>query len=183
MHKVDVKRSIETGRLWLSFGDKLSYFFPAYGIVGISVFMPSFWLYDQIIGSSKPVAIRPGEPASYFFVLVPLFLGAAIYLFQNRALRLVAVRTGRGKAENRAFVRARAKKLGHFIVLDNKDALVGITNPPFRSGSWGERVTVLFQDGEVFVNSICDPDKPSSLVSFGRNRTNVQRIVDSIAAM
>ena len=60
------------------------------------------------------------------------------------------------------------------------NANIFIAKTRMSGGSWGEQVTILLSGNEVWVNSICDPDKHTSLVSMGRNRENLQAITDLI---
>jgi len=41
---------------------------------------------------------------------------------------------------------------------------------------WGERITIVFDNAQIHINSICDPSKMSSIISFGRNKKNVDAI-------
>lgn len=182
MDRIDRQASIEAGELRLGRWDKFSHYFPAYGILGIAIFPPAFWLYDEVIGSSRPSVIHPGDLTFNLFIFISLVLGVLVYRSQKQALQLVSVKTGREKSMNRELVRKAAKTLKCSIAVDDEDEFVGITNPPFRSGSWGERITVLFEGDVVFVNSICDPDKQTSLVSWGRNGINVRVIVRRLNA-
>jgi len=47
-------------------------------------------------------------------------------------------------------------------------------------GSWGEQVTLIFSGKKILINSICDPDKKSSIVSYGNNKRNVENILEEI---
>ena len=182
MDRIDRQASIEAGELRLGRWDKFNHYFPVYVLFGISVSMPGFWLYDQVIGLPKPSVIHPGDLTFNLFIFIPLVLGVLVFRSQKQALRLVSVKTGRERSENRELVRKAAKTLQCSIAVAAENEFVGITNPPFRSGSWGERITVLFEGDEVFVNSICDPDKQTSLVSCGRNGANVRVIVRRLNA-
>ena len=62
----------------------------------------------------------------------------------------------------------------------NEKGIVGVTNPSLFSGNWGERITVFYSDGLVYLNSICDPQKEGSIISKGRNKKNIEAIVTSI---
>jgi hypothetical protein len=64
-------------------------------------------------------------------------------------------------------------------VMDKK-VIIAKTHPSFFSGSWGEQITILFDKNRVLVNSICDPDKRSSVVSMGRNKQNMSRLIEEI---
>lgn len=55
-----------------------------------------------------------------------------------------------------------------------------VTNPKLTSGSWGEQITVLIKGNRVYVNSVCDLNKRTSIVSFGRNKKNELAILQNI---
>jgi hypothetical protein len=67
----------------------------------------------------------------------------------------------------------------HYI---DDQAVVAKTSPEFWSGSWGEQITILFDNGEILVNSICDPDSRSSVFSNGRNTENINLLVERVKA-
>ena len=54
------------------------------------------------------------------------------------------------------------------------------THPSFSSGSWGEQITILFDNRTILVNSICDLDKKNSVVSMGRNKQNENTLINEI---
>ncbi len=58
--------------------------------------------------------------------------------------------------------------------------IIAKTHPSIFSGSWGEQITILFDDDRILINSICDPDKKSSVVSMGRNKKNVSKLLEEI---
>ena len=66
------------------------------------------------------------------------------------------------------------------IFTTNKRIVEAKTFPSFFSGSWGEQITILFDNKRVLVNSICDLDKRSSVVSMGRNKKNTVRLINEI---
>jgi hypothetical protein len=74
-----------------------------------------------------------------------------------------------------------AEKLKWEFISTTNDAYIAKTNPGFFSGSWGEQISVLFYQDSVFVNSICDPNKRSSVVSWGRNSENENTLIDKIS--
>ncbi|WP_136668314.1 hypothetical protein [Flavobacterium sp. H122] len=73
-----------------------------------------------------------------------------------------------------------AKELEWTSYVVNKKMIIAKTHPNFFSGSWGEQITILFDKNQVLVNSICDPDKRSSVVSMGRNTKNMNRLIEEI---
>lgn len=42
------------------------------------------------------------------------------------------------------------------------------------SGSWGEMISIEHQEDQILINSICDPDKESSVISYGMNKSNIR---------
>ena len=73
-----------------------------------------------------------------------------------------------------------AKELEWTLYVNNKKMIIAKTHPSFFSGSWGEQITILFDKNRVLVNSICDLEKRSSVVSMGRNKKNMNRLIDEI---
>ena len=73
-----------------------------------------------------------------------------------------------------------ATELKWTIFSTNKRIVEAKTFPSFFSGSWGEQITILFDNKRVLVNSICDIDKQSSVVSMGRNKKNINRLIKEI---
>ena len=60
------------------------------------------------------------------------------------------------------------------------DYFINVTNPKWCSGSWGERITIIIDNNRILINSICDPDKKSSVISAGRNKKNVNTLIQNI---
>ena len=56
------------------------------------------------------------------------------------------------------------------VNVNKKNIVKAYTYPSFFSGSWGEMITIIFDDDQVMINSICNPDAQSSMSSMGRNR-------------
>ncbi|MDJ1497635.1 hypothetical protein QNI19_32145 [Cytophagaceae bacterium DM2B3-1] len=71
-------------------------------------------------------------------------------------------------------------ELGWVPYLMDEEVIIAKTYPRLLSGSWGERITILFDNNKVLVNSICDPDKHSSVVLFGGNEKNETRLIEEI---
>ena len=49
------------------------------------------------------------------------------------------------------------------------------------SASWGEMVTIIKQRDRLLINSICDPNKKSSVASWGWNKKNIETFRANIA--
>ncbi len=49
------------------------------------------------------------------------------------------------------------------------------------TGSWGEMVTIIKDKDRLLINSICDPDKMSSVTSYGWNKRNVKTFLKNLS--
>ena len=181
MTKEQITKSIDSGILQLGRWDKFNYYFPTTALFFISLLFPAFWLYDQLIGPQKPMVIKPSDPVFIGFILIPFILGIVVFTFQKQLLRLTKINTLKMDEHNRKMIEEISNKLGWRTITNRQDIFIAVTNPPFWSGSWGERITVLYGNGVIWVNSICDPDKQSSLVSCGRNKANVRALIRKIS--
>ncbi len=179
MTKEQTVISIKTGSLQLGRWDKFNHYFPAIGLFSISAFFPAFWLYDLLKGFTKPI-----NQAGYHFLIgfasISLALAVVVYIFQKRQLRLTKIGRTKLGEEPRKLVTVVAKKLRWVAIVDRADAYVAVTNPAFWSGSCGERITILYDDDIIWANSICDPQRQSSIVSCGRNKANVRALIKTI---
>lgn len=62
-----------------------------------------------------------------------------------------------------------------------EDCIVAHTNPSFWGMTWGEQIFVVFDKGRVWVNSVNDLNKRTSICSFGHNKRNIRRIREALA--
>lgn len=61
-----------------------------------------------------------------------------------------------------------------------EDCIVAHTNPAFWHLTWGEQIFIVFDKGQVWVNSVNDLNKRTSLCSFGYNKRNIQKIKEAL---
>jgi len=69
-----------------------------------------------------------------------------------------------------------------FITNNNQNVIVA-HRPSNWTGSWGEQITIVKLDGYLLLNSICDPEKPASITSFGWNKRNLKSFVNNLIAV
>ena len=62
-----------------------------------------------------------------------------------------------------------------------EDCIVAHTSPSFLSLTWGEQIFIVFDKGQVWVNSVNDLNRRTSICSFGRNKRNIRRIRDALS--
>ena len=111
-------------------------------------------------------------------------LAAIMARRQRRALWFRRIRTQRTAAENYELVLRGMKPFGWVITTYRRNQRIEAKTPGFPATwlSWGEMVTVRFSGEDVLVNSICDPDAQSSVVSWGRNRKNTAAVAELLDA-
>jgi hypothetical protein len=73
-----------------------------------------------------------------------------------------------------------ANELGWKSRINRGDLIIKSTNPSWLSGSWGEQVTIILDDNRLLINSICDPNKKASIISIGRNKKNINRLIENV---
>ena len=115
--------------------------------------------------------------SSYLEKVIGLIIaGVLLYLLQKRLLKLKVLTTAVDHKTLTNYLHLLCKEWDWtpYFVADN--VFIAKTRRSFFSGSWGEQVTILMNGKEILVNSICDPDKRASVVSFGHNQENVQAV-------
>jgi len=169
-------KCISTGERQLTgFWEKLTH----YGLVFFFLFMPAVVLCLQLVDYLK------GDHPFYWgfdpwIIAIQLVLSGLTFWIQKRRLRFKIIQTILTRAQVEAIIERVADELewkGHFVTSKIYKAK---TYPGFFSGSWGEEITILLPDNRIFINSICDPDKKSSVTSMGRNWENEDLVVKSI---
>jgi|GEM_PF-817381 len=174
MTNEQIKASIETNELKLSFGDKFAHYFIIVFLLFMPMFLISSKIYDYFKGISNPIE---GE---IWFIIIPTALAPFAYVLQRNRLKFLVVESNLPKEEIHRIIEKVAKELEWKIFKQNEKMVLATTSPSFFSGSWGELITILFDKNRILVNSICDPGKKTSLVSWGRNKNNMLWLIDDI---
>jgi hypothetical protein len=81
-----------------------------------------------------------------------------------------------------ALLRELAEQYNWTIDHMDRDFFVAHTHPAWWSATWGEQIFVAHDRGGIWINSINDLGKRSSIVSFGYTRRNIRRVTEAIAA-
>lgn len=170
-----IDESIEKNELQLSKWGAFTH----YGIVGMLLFIPTMILFlyltDALSGPSNEF-----KDQLVWFIVVPVALALLFYKLQKHRLKFLVVETNLRRDELDKIIQLVSEELKWKIITTSTKIVVAKTYPRFTSGSWGEQITILFDNQRVLVNSICDLDKQSSVVSMGRNRKNMNRLIDEI---
>lgn len=168
-----INKSIETGELQLEFWDKINHFSIVLYSFAFAVFVLLMVLFYQIYDSTsiKNYGVLWFSP---MFIIV----GVIFYFIQKNRLKLTSIKTNISREEFGKIIEKISNKYGWQISINTSKEIIAKT--PFSGKSWGEQVTIIFDGNNLLVNSICDPDKRTSVVSYGRNAQNVRLIAKRI---
>lgn len=111
-----------------------------------------------------------------------LLLAVAFFFIQMNKLKFKIVETNLPEEKLEEIIKETADELEWYYEISNDKIVIAKTHPKWSTGSWGEQITIIFDKSFVMVNSICDPDKKASVVSFGRNKRNMNRLIEKIKA-
>lgn len=81
-----------------------------------------------------------------------------------------------------ALLRELAEQYDWTIDHMDRDFFVAHTHPAWWSATWGEQIFVAHDRGGIWINSINDLGKRSSIVSFGYTRRNIRMVTEAITA-
>ncbi|WP_124642924.1 hypothetical protein [Amniculibacterium aquaticum] len=105
---------------------------------------------------------------------------ALLYFMQKKKLKFKTIKINNSKEKILECIEKVAEKLKWYPEEITDEYIIAKTRPSFFSGSWGEEITIVFDGNKILINSICDPDKQSSVVSMGRNKKNVNILINEI---
>jgi len=176
MTREEYDRLVATGELQLNgFWANATHFSLPIACLILVVAFPAVHLYLFLQGGPSSFNI-----VELLVALVVTMLGFLFFRLQKSRLKFKVIQTTLTRAQIVAIIERVGVELewkGAFITNDIYKAK---TNPGFFSGSWGEEITILLPGNRLFVNSICDPDQKTSMVSAGRNRENEDTLIESI---
>lgn len=76
---------------------------------------------------------------------------------------------------------SRTVKELEWIIANNNKTFFRAYRPNNWTGSWGEMITIIKVNDCLLINSICDPEKPSSITSYGWNRRNIKAFLSNLS--
>jgi hypothetical protein len=181
MKASQIRKSIKKRQLQLEGMDKFTHFQSVLYMIFVAAMFPVMMGYEWF---------RYGEISSpgltlntlLMFTVVPAGLAYGFFIYQNRQLRLTRIITGHSSEEIRSIVVDVAKRNDWEVRNNRRDFMMLKTHPTFWSGSWGEQITLFLDGRDIWVNSICDPEKRASVVSMGRNRENVEILAHALSS-
>lgn len=173
-----VKKSIDSGYLELNKNDSVDHYkFPLYTLL----FPILFIIIGLITGNHFPV-----DKLGFIVLMgIPAFISLLSYLILKRKLKLKKYVTTLSKQELDSIIKSLAFEMGWVVKRDNKKFFMAEggrkPNLLLRMTSSGSRITIIFRNNAVYVNSVCIPSfNTIQLTSFGINRKYVKALFDRI---
>lgn len=174
MNSKILKKCIDKKELQLSFWEMVTH----YWICVFFLVVPITIIVSKIINFIKEEdKSREGE---IYMIIIPILLSILFGLLQKRRLSFKVFNIENDRKILNEVVEQTATELGWIIDRRNKNYIKAHTNPGFLSGSWGEQITIIFDGNRILINSICDLDRKTSLVSMGRNKKNEQTFINNV---
>lgn len=175
MTEEEIRYSIETNEVKLTFREKLNH----YGIVGLQLIIEGLYLNGFVRDHLNKILTSTDELVIGVFIVL-LLLTFLTYKLQKRRLAFKSIETGLKKSELNDIIRKVGLEHKWILLSVNENSIVAKTTPGYFPVSGRERITILFDQNKVFINSICDPLKTSRLLSLGQNKRNENRLLDVI---
>lgn len=166
------KQSIQKGELSLGFWDSLTH----YMFCVFILIIPICFLLIRI-SDGAPITFDINTLAT---IIIPSALAGIFYLWQKHKLKFIKLNISLPQEQVKEILELISKEQNWYIEQSTKKIFIARSQPGFNFRSWGEQITVLNEKGVFYVNSICDPEKRSSIISGGMNRKNKKLIVDKL---
>jgi hypothetical protein len=110
------------------------------------------------------------------FILLALFIAVIQYYRLNFKIIKTNIST-----EEVIEICNRIAKINNWKIKHvTKNEFVATSEGTLSFGFWGEMITVIILENNVFVNSICDPYKRPNIVSLGKNKIYRKEIIREI---
>lgn len=175
MTESQINYSFDTKRLPYTFWQKLKHFYPAIMLVLIPLSFSVLYLRNYF--NKLPAA----NGLIFTGVMLLLFIvGIILFIRQINRLKFKSIKCTITKNELEVIVKKVADELEWNIDAKHGRFIIASNAPGFFSGSYGEQITILYGNNQVLVNSVCDPNKTTSVVSMGRNNKNERRLLEEI---
>ena len=110
--------------------------------------------------------------------LVPL--AYVSYRIQRRKLDFESIPISSDKQTIHDKIYKLAETYGWEIDHYGEDCIVAHTNPAIWHLTWGEQIFIVFDKGQIWVNSVNDLNKRTSISSFGYTKRNIRRVREAL---
>jgi hypothetical protein len=107
----------------------------------------------------------------------PLLILAIAFLFiQKKRLKYYELIVNYTNEQFKEVVKRTSNDLNWRIEKNNKHFFRAY-RPSNWTGSWGEMITIIKDENKLYLNSICDPNKHTSIISYGWNKRNLKTFI------
>jgi hypothetical protein len=164
------------GRLKLTFGQKIDHYF----IVVFLLLVPSFTAYDiyKMYVTHTYDGVRTASEL-LTFSLPFLILAVAFIFIQRSKLKFQEIKLDHSDDQFQAAVKLTIQDLKWDIEHNDVDYFRAY-RPWNWTSSWGEMITIIRDKERLYINCICDPNKTSSVVSWGWNKRNIKTFLTKL---
>lgn len=165
-----------TKRLKLTFGQTITH----YMVVPFLLFIPGLMAKSlfEIFVTENYSGVRSAD--ELLTASIPfLVLSIAFAFIQYRRLDLKEIKVNYTDDQFQKAVRRTVENLNLRIENNQHDFFCAYRSSNW-TGSWGEMITIVKDKDRLLINSICDPDRMSSVVSYGWNRRNLRTFLTNL---
>jgi len=169
MRDEQVKKSIETGKLQLTFWLKLNHY-------GATIFLFIFALILFYI--FYPIN-KPGDTFLILFPFIFLIVGIIIFFAKRKSLKFKSIDNKLPEKELLKIIKTIAEQFDWSLRLIKKNLIIAESNPIFIT-RFGELITVIITNDKVLINSISSPYRRFASGSMGWNNLNEKTLIEKI---
>ncbi len=152
-----------------------------YGIVILLLFIVALtgWSLIEIYWTNNYEGVRTA--GELMITSLPFFAMAIIFaIIQYRRLQFKEIQVSYTEVQFQEAIDRTIKDLGWRIEINSK-SLFRAFRPWNWAGSWGEMVTIVKEKDRILINSICDPNRVSSVASYGWNSRNMKTFLKNLS--
>lgn len=176
MNKEQINIMKKTKRLKLSRWQTIDHYF----IMIFILLIPGLNLFSlfEIYVTNSYNGVRSAD--ELILTTWPWLIPAIVfYLIQKRRLRFIEVKVEHTDQEFYKAIERTAKEY-KWQIESNNENIFRAYRPSNWTGSWGEMITIIKDKDRLLLNSICDPNKKSSVASFGWNKKNIDTFLKNL---
>lgn len=175
INKDKIRSMKSSKRLILSKQEK----FWHYSVVPFILIVPILTTYGFVkdyLGVYEGVR-TPSEMIGGYLFVIPAIL---FFVIQWNRLKFKTYKTKVTDNEFETALKKTANELG-WSIEQSKNGFVRAHRTWSWSSSWGELITIIYEEDQLLINSICDPNAPFiSVVSYGWNKKNIKTFIRNI---
>jgi hypothetical protein len=174
-----MKLITKDGRLKLTIGQTIDHYF----IVLFLLIVPALTSYDlyKIYVTKTDDGVRTANELiafSFPFLILSVLFG----FLQRHRLKFQEIRINYTDEQFQGAVKKTIEQLKWQIEYNENNSFRAY-RPWNWSASWGEMITIIKERDRLLINSICDPNKTSSVLSWGWNKRNIEVFIANLTIL